>query len=138
MKKTIWGLLFTVTAFIAGVMIYEDLTLDRGICGGGARGSSTLVFGNPPGPQYGIERESYWTDPAGEVIIPYLDPSRIPLGCKHHISASLLVGGLSFPLPLRPWVDATLSVFAVAAMGWFFAIYRARPHTQVHEASIES
>ncbi len=74
MKKIIWGTLFAATAIVACVMIYEDLTLDSAICGGGTSYSFTLVVGSPPGPRYGIERESYWIDPAGECVIPYLDP----------------------------------------------------------------
>ena len=121
-KRMIWAEVFTATAIVACVMIYEDLTLDSGICGGGARYSSTLVVGYPPGPQYGIERESYWVDRAGECVIPYLDPSHIPAGYRHHVCANLLIRDLSIPLPLRPWADAALALLAVGAMGWFFAI----------------
>ena len=77
-----WGAVFAATAAVASVMTYEDLFLDRGIYGGGARHSSTLVIGHPPGPRYGIGRESYWIDQAEECVIPYLQS--IPVGYKHH------------------------------------------------------
>jgi hypothetical protein len=138
MKKIIWGAVFAATAIVACVMVYEDLLLDRGIYGGEARYSFTLVIGEPPGPRYGIERESYWIDQAGECVIPYLDPRSIPPGYKHHVCANLLVGDLSLPLPLRPWADATLALLAVGALGWFYGIHRAQPRTQSHEAAVAS
>ena len=138
MKRIIWGAIFAATAIVACVMIYEDLFLDWGIYGGGARYSFTLVIGDSPGPRFGIERESYWIDRAGECVIPYLNPRSIPPGYKHHVCANLLVGHLSLPLPLRPWADATVALSAVGAIGWFFAIHRARPRTSAHEASVIS
>jgi hypothetical protein len=138
MKKIIWGAVFAATVIMACVMVYEDLFLDQGIYGGGARCSFTLVIGEPPGPRYGIERESYWIDRAGECVIPYLDPRSIPPGYKHHVCANLLVGDLSFPLPLRPWADGTVGVLAVGAMDWFFAFRRVSARTQSHEASVTS
>ena len=138
MKRMIWGVVFAATATVACVMIYEDLFLDRGICGGGGRCSFTLVIGYPPGPQYGIERVSYWIDQAGECVIPYLDPRSIPPGYKHIVCANLLVGDLSFPLPLRPWADATLALLVMGTMGWYFGIHRTRARIQAHEASVIS
>ena len=136
MKKIVWGTHFAATAVVASVMIYEDLTLDSDIGGGGANYSFTLVIGSPPGPQYGIERESYWIDPAGECVIPYLEG--IPPGYKHHVCANILIGDLSIPLPLRPWADATLALSAVGTLGWFYGVHRARPRAQAHEAAVTS
>jgi hypothetical protein len=135
-KKIIWAGLFAATVIVACVMIYEDLFLDRGIYGGGARLSSTLVIGQTPGPRYGVERESYWIDQTGECVIPYLES--IPAGYKHHVCANVLVGDLSLPLPLRPWADGALALLAVGTMGWFFGIHSARPRTQAHEESVSS
>lgn len=134
-KKIIWGTFFAAVAMVACVMIYEDLFLDPGIYGGGVRCSSTLVIGHSRGSQYGIEWESYWIDHTGKLVIPYL-PS--PVGYKHHACAYVLVGELSFPLPLRPWVDGALALLAVGAMGWFFAFHRVPRHTQAHDASVSS
>jgi hypothetical protein len=137
-KRMIWAEVFAAALAVASVMAYEDLVLDRGIYGGGARLSSSLVIRFPPlglpEGQYGIERESYWIDQAGECVIPYLDPRSIPPGYRHHICANLLVGDLRFPLPLRPWADALIAVLAVEVLGWFFAIHRSPPRTSVHEA----
>jgi hypothetical protein len=137
-KRMIWAEVFTATLVVAGVMVYEDLFLDRDIYGGGARYSWTLAIGYPPRPQYGIERESYWIDEAGECVIPYLDSRNIPPGYRHHVCANLLIGHLSFSLPLRPWADGILAVLALGALGWYFAIHRARSGCQVHEAPTKS
>ena len=139
MKTIIWGGILLATVIVACVMIYEDLTLDPpGAYGGGASYSNTLVVGYSPGPQYGFQRESYWIDQAGEVVISYGDARRLPAGYRHHVAGYLLVGELRFPLPLRPWASATLAVLAVTAMSWFFAIHRARLGPQVYEAPIKS
>ena len=126
MKRIIWRGIFTATVLVASVMIYEDLTVDRpDTYGGGASYSTTLVVGSSP-KQFGIERESYWTDQTGEVVVPYGDLRHIPPGYRHHISANVLVGKLSFPLPLRPWADGILAVVAMSAIGCFLAARRRR------------
>ena len=135
MRRIIWGALFAATSVVACVMIYEDLSLDRGIYGGGARYSSTLVIGYHPGPQYGIERERYWTDQIGQLVIPYLQS---PTGYKHHVCANVLIGDLRFTLPLRPWADGALALLAVGATGWFFCIHRARSRIQRNGLSVSS
>ena len=136
MKRIILGSVVAVTAIVAVVMIYEDVTLDRGICGGGARYSFTLVVGDSPGLRYGIERESYWTDQAGELIIPYMDPSSLAPGSKHHIHTNVLFRDLSFSLPLRPWAIGLVAVLVVSAVRYFVSAKRVRP--EIHGTSISS
>jgi ABC-type antimicrobial peptide transport system permease subunit len=130
MKRTIW---ITVTVIAACVTSCQD----RDVYGGGASYSSILVVGSPP-KQFGIEQESYWTDQAGNLVIEYGDARKIPPGYKHHIYTLVLVGSLTFRLPLPAWAVGVLAVVVVSAIGGFLVARRARRRPQVHEASIKS
>jgi hypothetical protein len=132
MKRIILGLLAAVTAVVAGAMIYDDLSGGLpGDYGGGCSYTSTLVLGDTPGPRYGIERESYWTDGEGDINTIFLDPRRPPRGCKRHIYTNLVVGELRLCLPLRPWAAGMIALVAVSALGWFFLSRSPRQHRQL-------
>jgi len=146
MKRIIWGLVVAATGIVAGVIIYEDLNSDLpGDYGGGWSSTSTLVVGFPSEShygilerKYGIERESYWADGAGNLNLVYLDMRRIPPGCKHHISTDLLVGDLRFSLPLRPCVVGMIALIAVSAPACFFLARPPRQHLRLDAPTLNS
>ena len=85
------------------------------IYSGGVSYSTIWVVGSPP-MQFGVERCSFVTDAKGHAISVDA-PRAVWLGAKEHIRTNVLLGPVSFRLPLPPWATGILAVIAVSALG---------------------
>jgi uncharacterized membrane protein len=96
------------------------------LCVGGRDGKSysPIVQIGPWPQQFGIYRESYWTDPRGFVVSDIGNP-RKPSDI-HHVNTRVYLGNLSLSLPVPPAIVATLIAGALMAVIAFIAGLYAR------------
>ena len=103
-------------------------TYSTGIYAGGVTYySSSLVFGSPPY-RFGLEEYSYSTDAAGYIIM-YSPTRGSKRGDTAHRYTRVLLGPLSFSVPLGPTAVATIgSGLIILGVGFCLAAIKARKY----------
>jgi hypothetical protein len=94
------------------------------IGGGGGVSYSPIVQIGPWPQQFGIYRESYWTDPRG-CVVSHIGIPRKPSDI-HHANTRVYLGRASLSLPVPPAIVATLSAGTLIAVTAFIAGLYAR------------
>ena len=81
--------------------------------------SPVWEIGSPPN-MFGIAAQDYWTDAAGHAIPWAASKPRQP-GENHHRFTRVILGRVSFSLPMRPAAAGLASVLVVLLL--FFVLY---------------
>ncbi len=107
------------------------------IYAGGVSSSGICVIGSPP-TQFGIWRESYWTDRNGYTVMWAGSTRGIQPGDREHIETKVVLGPLSFRLPFPPAMVGALALSAILVFAFLLVGYCTRRHSSAHVTPVKS